>query len=333
MKRVKALICNSISKNFQGLSVQFVTLPKINSKDVLIEVRASSVNFPDLLMTQGKYQHKPELPFILGMEGSGVVKEIGTEVSKFKVGDEVCFGAWKNGTFTEYIVIPQDNIRIKPKKLNFFEAAAFQTAYLTAYVALVRLGKVSSGENLLIHGASGGVGMAAVQLGNALGARVITTGTSNKKLEKTIEWGASNSILINKKNSPSFKDEVKNLTAGKGADVIYDPVGGDVFDQSTRCINWGGRILIIGFTSGRIPSVPVNIPLIKGFSVIGVRAGEYGRRNPDKAKENYDSILNLANEKKINPYICKIFSLDEGKKALLYMAQRKVIGKIVISMK
>ena len=332
MKKTTALVCETLTDDLSGVTLKELELPEILPKQLLIKVKAASVNFPDLLMTQGKYQHKPELPFILGMEGAGVVEEIGTEVSKFKKGDEVTFGSWGNGAFSDYVVVPEDGPQLKSKSLNFEEAASFQTAYLTAYVSLVRRGDLVKGENLLVHGATGGVGMAAVQLGHKMGANVIATGTSEDKLKSTLDWGASHYLLTHKEDSVSFREEVKELTQGKGADVIYDPVGGDVFDESIRCINWGGRILIVGFTSGRIPTAPVNMPLIKGFSIVGVRAGEFGRRDPVKGKENIEAVKKLADEGKLKPHICKTFKLEEGKEAIKFLSERKLVGKITVVM-
>ena len=332
MKLSKALVCEHLSEDLSGVSLKEISLPRISSKQVLLKVKAASVNFPDLLMSQGKYQHKPELPFVLGMEGAGTVEEIGSEVSKFKVGDEVSFGSWGNGAFSDYVIVPEDGPQLKSTSLSFEEAASFQTAYLTAYVSLVRRGNLVKGENLLVHGATGGVGMAAVQLGHKMGAKVIATGTSEDKLKNTLDWGASHYLLTHKEESVSFREEVKELTEGKGADVIYDPVGGDVFDESIRCINWGGRILIVGFTSGRIPTAPVNMPLIKGFSIVGVRAGEFGRRDPVKGRENIEAIKKLADEGKLKPHICKRFKLEEAKEAIKFLSERKLVGKIAVVM-
>jgi len=330
--KTKALVCESLTEDLSGVTLKEIALPKISPQQILIRVKAASVNFPDLLMTQGKYQHKPDLPFVLGMEGAGVVEEIGSEVSKFKIGDEITFGSWGNGAFSDYVVVPEDGPQLKSKSLNFEEAASFQTAYLTAYVSLVRRGDLMKGENLLVHGATGGVGMAAVQLGHKMGANVIATGTSEDKLKNTLDWGASHYLLTHKEDIVSFRKEVKELTEGKGADVIYDPVGGDVFDESIRCINWGGRILIVGFTSGRIPSAPVNMPLIKGFSIVGVRAGEFGRRDPVRGKENIEAVKKLADEGNLKPHICKTFKLEEGKEAIKYLSERKLVGKIAVVM-
>ena len=332
MRKSKALVCESIEEDLSGVILKEIQLPELSQEEILIKVKAASVNFPDLLMTQGKYQHRPDLPFVLGMEGAGMVVEKGSRVTRFNIGDEVTFGSWGNGAFSDYALVSENGAQLKSKSLNFEEAASFQTAYLTAYVSLVRRGELQSGESLLVHGATGGVGMAAVQLGKKMGAKVIATGTSEEKLKKTLDWGASHYVLTNKKDGVSFREEVKELTDGKGADVIYDPVGGDVFDESIRCINWGGRILIVGFTSGRIPTAPVNMPLIKGFSIVGVRAGEFGRRDPVKGKENIEAVKKLADEGKLKPHICKTFKLEEAKEAIQFLSERKLVGKVAVVM-
>ena len=186
--KTKALVCESLTEDLSGVSLKELELPEILPQQILIKVKAASVNFPDLLMTQGKYQHKPDLPFVLGMEGAGVVEEIGSKVSTFKEGDEVTFGSWGNGAFSDYVIVPENGLQLKSKSLDFKEAASFQTAYMTAYVSLVRRGELQPGENLLVHGATGGVGMAAVQLGHKMGAYVIATGTSEDKLKSTLNW-------------------------------------------------------------------------------------------------------------------------------------------------
>lgn len=314
-----------------GVSLVNKQVKEPGPKEVLVRVKASSVNFPDYLMTQGKYQHKPELPFGMGMEGSGIIEKLGSDVKDFNVSDEITFGALGQGAFSDYLILNERAIDIKPSNLSFSQAAAFQTAYLTAYVSLVRRGNLKQGENLLVHGATGGVGMAAVQLGKYLGAKVIATGTSEEKLNVTKEWGADHIVLTHKEGQVEFREEVKDLTNGLGADVIYDPVGGDVFDHSIRCINWGGRILIVGFASGRIPELPINMALIKGFSVIGVRAGEYGRKNPEAGIENNKAIRDICEKGYFNPYICKEFDLDKAKDAVQFLSQRKLVGKVVIT--
>ena len=332
MIQTKALVCSELSEDMSHVEIKTLKLSDPKDHEVLIKVKAASVNFPDLLMTKGMYQHKPELPFVLGMEGSGVVKKVGKKVVKVREGDEVTFGAMGKGAFSEYVVVGENSVETKSSQLSFSEAASFQTAYLTAYVSLVRRGNLLKGENLLVHGATGGVGMAAVQLGKHLGANVIATGTSQKKLEHTLKWGADHTILTHVDGVVNFRNEVKEITDGKGADVIYDPVGGDVFDHSVRCINWGGRILVVGFASGRIPNIGINMPLIKGFSIIGVRAGEFGRRDPEKGIENNIAIRKLADEGVLKPYVCREFSLEEAKKSIEFLSERKLIGKVVITM-
>tara|TARA_B100001059_G_scaffold146467_1_gene146357 strand:- start:256 stop:1254 length:999 start_codon:yes stop_codon:yes gene_type:complete len=326
----RVLECQFLSEDMSGVVLVNKTITNPEANELLIKVKASSVNFPDYLMTQGKYQHKPELPFGLGMEGSGIVERIGKDVHGFKENDHVIFGAIGQGAFSDYVTVNEKAVNIMPKNLSFEQAAAFQTAYLTAYVSLVRRGELKKGENLLVHGATGGVGMAAVQLGKYLGAKVIATGTSSEKLKITQSWGADHTILTHKDDIVDFKDEVKELTQGKGADVIYDPVGGDVFDHSIRCINWGGRILVVGFASGRLPVLPVNMALIKGFSVVGVRAGEFGRKNPEAGIENTQKIREICEAGHFSPHICEEFSLNQSKEALKFLSQRKLVGKVVI---
>jgi len=326
----RTLQCEFLSEDMSGIKLVTKDIPEPAPDEILIKVKASSVNFPDYLMAQGKYQHKPDLPFGLGMEGSGVIENIGANINKFSISDEVTFGALGQGAFSDYVLLNQKAVDLKPTNLSFEQAAAFQTAYLTAYVSLVRRGNLKSGETLLVHGSTGGVGMAAVQLGKYLGAKVIATGTSQEKLEYTKSWGADHVVLTHKNNEVEFKEEVKDLTEGKGADVIYDPVGGDVFDHSIRCINWGGRILIVGFASGRIPNLPINMALIKGFSVIGVRAGEYGRKDPEAGLENNLAIRKICEEGHFNPHICKEFDLEDSINAIKYLSERKLVGKVVI---
>jgi NADPH2:quinone reductase len=217
--------------------------------------------------------------------------------------------------------------------MNYDAAASLPAAYNTAYVSLVRRGDLQPGETLLVHGATGGVGLAAVEMGKFLGANVIATGGTDKKLKVVKEMGADHVINYTKPDGTQggFRERVKELTDGNGADVIYDTVGGDVFDESVRCIAWGGRILIVGFTSGRIPTVGVNMPLIKGFSVVGVRAGEFGRRNPKLGKENIEIVMKWAAEGHLNPHVCASFPLEQAVDAMKMLRDRKVVGKVVIN--
>lgn len=324
---MRSMRVHELSDDISVLRMDEVTLPPPRAGEVRLRLKACSINFPDILMVQGKYQFKPELPFAPGMEGAGVVAEVGAGVTAFKPGDEVVAGL-RVGGFAEEVNIPAQNCRAMPRGMDFVKAAAYSAAYLTAYVALIIRGNLKAGETLLVHGASGGVGMAAVDIGKLWGAKVIATSASDEKLKVVKARGADHVINVTR----GFREEVKALTGGAGADVIYDPVGGDVFDESVRCIAWNGRLLVIGFTSGRIPTVSVNMPLIKGFSVIGVRAGEYGRRDPEAGRRNIEAIDRLAAEGRIDPYVCAAFPLDHAVEAMRMLQDRQAVGKVVIVM-
>jgi len=320
----KAAVVTSLAKNLSSIEIAEFKRRSLKPNELRIKVKAASVNFPDLLMTEGLYQYKPDIPFTLGMESSGTVIELGNDVKSFTIDDSVVVSG-KTGSFAEEIIVTEDLLRLKPDSLNWEQAASFTVAYLTAYVALVCRGNIKSDESLLVHGAAGGVGLAAVDLGIYYGATVIATSASSNKREFLSSYGAHHVLP-----DSGFKDKVKELTPDNGADIIYDPVGGDVFDESVRCIAWNGRLLVIGFTSGRIPSIGVNMPLIKGFSVVGVRGGEYGRRDPKMGKKNLEEIDKLASEGKLNPHIHKTYSIDNTVDALNELRNRTVIGKVCI---
>lgn len=324
---MRAMRVHELSDDIGSIELGEADLPPPGEGEVRLKLKACSINFPDLLMIQGKYQFKPDLPFSPGMEGSGIVTELGPGVDNVSVGDEVVAGL-RIGGFAEEVNAAAAACRPIPKGMDFVKAAAYPAAYLTAYVALVVRGNLKPGETLLVHGSTGGVGLAAVDVGKLLGATVIATSASDEKLKTVKDRGADHVLNVTK----GFREKVKELTGGKGADVIYDPVGGDVFDESVRCIAWNGRLLIIGFTSGRIPSVPVNMPLIKGFSVVGVRAGEYGRRDPEAGKENIKAIDSWAGEGKIDPYVCATFPLERAVDAMRMLQDRQAVGKVVLTM-
>jgi NADPH2:quinone reductase len=319
---MKAIVCRTISEDIGTLTLEEVPLPALKPHEARIRIRAAAVNFPDILTVQGKYQHKPELPFTPGTEAAGDVIAVGADVSTVKVGDRVIAGGL--GFYAEEAQLPAQSLRGIPGGIGYAEAASFTVAYLTAYVALVRRAELAAGEWLLVHGAAGGVGLAAVDLGKVLGARVIVTASTEEKRAFLKSYGADHVLA-----PAGFRESVKEITGG-GADVIYDPVGGDVFDESTRCIAFNGRIAIIGFTSGRIPSIGVNMPLIKGYSILGVRAGEYGRKFPEKGRENMEAIGRLLAERKIRPHVHARFPLARAVDAMRMLEDRKVIGKVVI---
>mgnify|MGYP003645571575 CR=1 FL=1 len=322
---MKALVCHTLSDDLFGVEVREVPTPEPGPGEILVRVRATSINFPDILLCQGKYQLKLEPPFTPGMDLSGDITALGEGVEGFAVGDEVCGGA-RFGGFAEYAILRADGLQRKPTNFSHEEAASYSAAYLTAYVSLVRRANIQPGETLLVHGASGGVGLATVDLGKLLGATVIATGGNDDKLQKVVDYGADYALNVNQ----GFRDRVKTLTRGKGADVIFDPVGGDVFDESVRCIAFDGRLLVIGFTSGRIATVSTNMPLIKGFSVVGVRAGEYGRQFPERGRENVEAIWKLARDGKTRPRLHASLPLADTVKGFRMLENREVVGKVVI---
>jgi NADPH2:quinone reductase len=323
---MRALVVEALKPDYAGCSVKEIETPVPGPGEVLVKVRAASVNFPDLLMTRGEYQHKPPLPFVAGMEMSGEVVALGEGVDRFKIGDAVVGGA-RIGGMSEYAVSSAMGLRPKPAGLTFAQAAAFGTAYITAYVSLVYRARAQPGEWVLVLGAAGGVGLAAVDMAKVLGCKVIAASASDAKLA-VVQAEYQPDAIINV--TGGFREEVKAITGGHGADVVYDPVGGDVFDESVRCIAFDGRLLVIGFTSGRIPTISVNMPLIKGFSVMGVRAGEYGRHFPAKGREAREAIWEMADQGKVHPHVHAELPLDQWRQAYDLLANRQVIGKAVV---
>ena len=322
---MRALVVARLTPDYAGCQVTDVPIPEPGPGEVRVRVRACAVNFPDLMQTRGEHQHKPALPFVPGLELAGEVDAVGEGVTALQIGDPVAGGA--RGGAAEFAVAPAAALVRKPPGLTFAQAAGFPVAYLTAYVALVRAARVQPGEWVLVHGAAGGVGLAAVDLAQALGAKVIAASASDAKLAVIAQEYAPDATV---NSAPGFREAVKALTGGKGADVIYDPVGGDVFDESVRCIAFGGRILSIGFTSGRLPVLPVNIALIKGFSLHGVRAGEYGRQFPKEGAENVAAIWDMARAGRLRPRVHAEFPLDAWRAAFDTLSERTVIGKTVI---
>jgi NADPH2:quinone reductase len=321
---LRALLVEKLAPDYEGCVLKEIDTPAPGPGEVQVKVRAAAVNFPDILQTRGEYQHKPALPFIPGLEISGEVSALGEGVDQFQIGEAVVGGA-RIGGFSEYAITPAAGLRRKPEALSFSQAAGYATAYLTAYVSLVRRAAVEPGEWVLVHGAAGGVGLAAVDLAKHLDCKVIAASASDEKLA-VLQAEYQPDAIVNV--TGGFRERVKEITGGRGADVIYDPVGGDVFDESIRCIAFNGRILSIGFTSGRQPTLPVNIALIKGFSVMGVRAGEYGRQFPEKGRENTAAIWDMAAQ--MRPRVDREYPLSEWRAAFDSLADRKVIGKTIV---
>ena len=323
---MKALQVGSLSPDLSGAGLVDIPCPARGAGEVLVRVRAASLNYPDLLMTRGDYQFKPEVPFISGLEMAGEVIAADPD-SGFAEGDRVMGGA-KTGAFAEQVALPAKSLRAIPDKLDFAQAAAMGAAYHTAYVALVELGGLEPGQTVLVHGASGGVGLAACDLARALGATVIAATHREDKLDHLRDIARPHAAIL---NTGRFREEVAELTDGRLCDLVFDPVGGDVFDESTRCVTFGGKLLVVGFVAGRIPEIAVNIPLIKGFSVVGVRAGEYARRFPDRGKRISGALDKLASEGKITPHIDRTLPLADWREAFEAMERGEIIGKIVLT--
>ena len=322
---MKALVVSSLSPDLSGVELQDLPIPERRPGEVLVKVRAASLNFPDLLMTRGEYQFKPEVPFTSGLEFSGEVIEADPD-SGFAPGDKV-YGGNKTGAFAEYAVVPARALSPMPHGISFPAAAALGAAYGTAYTGLVEIGGLKAGQWVLIHGASGGVGLAAVELAKRLGAHVIATTGSPDKVERLRQASDADAVIL---AEGRFREKVAELTEGRLCDLVYDPVGGDVFDESTRCVAFGGKLLIIGFAGGRIAEISTNIPLIKGFSVVGVRAGEYARRFPDRGRAVREAVATLAAEGRLNPHIDRTLPLERWREAYDAMARREIVGKIVL---
>jgi NADPH2:quinone reductase len=301
--------------------IKFNSLP-INNNEVRIEVKGCGVNFPDKLMVEGKYQLRPSLPFIPGMELSGVVSESNND--DYPTGTKVIY-QMRYGAYSEEVIANVDDLKVFPKNFSFEEAAGYSVASQTAYVSLVERANIIKGQTILILGATGGVGLAAVQLASAMGAIVIAACSTRLKQEEAIKAGAKYSI-----GYKDMIDNVKEITNQDGVDIVYDPIGGEYFLKSLKVIKWGGKLLVIGFASGTIPSLPVNIALIKGISILGVRAGEYFRKYPKLKKPAMKKLLNIANKGLITPIIYDSLKLKDAIKALKKIENREVIGRLIL---
>ncbi len=295
-------------------------------KEVVVQVRACGLNFPDTLIIQGLYQFKPELPFTPGSDIAGIVKEVGDEVKHLKVGDAV-FGFVAHGGLAEEVIVPGNACFAKPAQMEFPVAASFMMAYGTSFHALKDRAKLQQGETLLVLGASGGVGLAAIELAKLMGAKVIAAASTDDKLALCKEYGADE--LINYATQ-DLKTKVKELTHGKGVDVIYDPVGGDFSEEAFRAIAWNGRFLVVGFAAGTIPKIPLNLPLLKGASLVGVFWGGFAMKYPKENMKNTIVLMQWHAEGKLKPHLHNIVPLGKTREAMEEMMNRKVKGKIVV---
>jgi NADPH2:quinone reductase len=311
----------------ESLRLENVEPAELTAGKARIAIRAAGINFPDILMAAGEYQLKPELPFTPGMEAAGDVTEIGGSVSGVAVGDRVIVKL-RHGGYASEAVVGAAQLTPLPSTFDYAEGATFLAAHGTAYHALIDRGQLRLGEVLLVHGAGGGVGLAAVEIGKLLGATVIAAASSEEKLEAARVRGADHLLLYARE---PFRDAVKRLTGGRGADVVFDPVGGAIFENSLRCIAWGARVLVIGFTGG-IGMARTNLVLIKGASVLGVRAGEAARMNPALGEARLYKLREWAEAGKVRPNISHRLPLEDYAKAMRLLIERKAIGRVALMM-
>lgn len=322
---MKAVVCEAWG-NPDALAVKELQDLEAGAGEVVIDVHAAGVNFPDVLIVQGKYQFKPALPFVPGSEVSGVIRSVAADVTTFKPGDRV-IAFVPTGGFGQQLLAPAQAVIPMPPVMEFDTAAAITLTYGTSYHAIIDRAKLEAGENMLVLGAAGGVGLAAIEIGKALGARVIACASTDEKLEVCRQHGAD--VLINY-SKEDLREAVKAATGGKGADVIYDPVGGEYSEAALRSIAWGGRHLVVGFANGDIPRLPLNLTLLKGASLVGVFWGEFTKRNPKANMANMGQLLKWLREGKIKPHISARYPLDQAAQALNDMAARKVTGKVIV---
>lgn len=324
---MKAVVCKELGLPDKLELVTDWPEPTPGDHDVVVEVKAAGLNFPDVLMIQGKYQHQPEMPFIPGGECAGIVKAVGSKVTRYQPGDKVIAAAG-TGAFSEQVVANEFGVFAMPEALSFEQAAGVCITYFTSYYALKQRANIQPGETLLVLGAAGGVGSTAVELGKLMGAKVIAAASSQEKLELCKKLGADE--LINY-SEVSLKDAVRELTDGKGVDVIYDPVGGDYSEPAVRSMAWNGRYLVIGFASGPIPSIPLNLALLKGCSIVGVFWGRFAGEQSDVQMKNVEELWTLFDEGKLNPVVTDCFPLEQYEEAFNCLIDRKARGKVILT--
>jgi NADPH2:quinone reductase len=323
----KAVVCRELGPPERLRLETFASAP-LAPGQVRVAIHAAGINFPDILMAAGEYQLKPELPFTPGVEAAGDVIEVDGAADGVAVGDRVII-KMRYGAYADEAVAAPSQLTPMPSTFDYAEGATFLAGHGTAYHALIDRGQIQPGEVLLVHGAGGGVGLAAVEIGKLLGATVIAAASSEEKLAAAQARGADHLVLYGRE---PFRDAVKRITDGRGADVVFDPVGGEIFEDSLRCIAWGARILVVGFTGG-IGLARTNLLLIKGASVLGVRAGEAVRRNPALAEVRIKALLEWAEAGKIRPHISHRLPLEDYAQAMRLLIDRKAIGRVALMMR
>ncbi|MCC2595894.1 NADPH:quinone oxidoreductase family protein [Pusillimonas sp. MFBS29] len=322
---MKAILCKEWGPP-ETLVVEDVVGPKPGPGEVLMDVHAAGVNFPDTLIIQNKYQFKPDRPFSPGGEVAGIVKEIGSDVTACQVGDRV-IGTFTWGGFATEAVVVEERIVHIPDAMDFTTASAYVLAYGTVLYALKERAALAKGETLLVLGAAGGTGIAAIELGKAMGAQVIAAASTAEKLELCLQHGADHVINY---EQDDLREKIKSLTDGKGIDVIFDPVGGSFSETAFRSIAYGGRHLVVGFAAGDVPRLPLNLPLLKSASIVGVFWGAFLRKDKTQAQRHLDELIQYYNDGHVQPPVTKTYRLDEVPLALRDVIERRVTGKLVI---
>jgi NADPH2:quinone reductase len=324
---MKAVVCSEHGRADKLNLVEDWPQPEVGEHDVLIDVKAAGLNFPDVLIIQGKYQFQPDLPFIPGGECAGIVSAVGDKVTRYKVGDKV-ISAGGSGAFCEQIAVHELGAFPMPEALSFEQAAGVSITYFTSYYALKQRAELQAGETLLVLGAAGGVGTSAIELGKLMGAKVIAAASSEEKLELCKKLGADEVINY---SETSLKDAVKELTGGKGVDVVYDPVGGDFSEQAVRSMAWNGRFLVIGFAAGPIPQIPLNLALLKGCSLVGVFWGRFTGEEPEVNLQNIKDLMEMFNSGQLSPVITDVYPIEQYEDAYNCMIERRARGKVILT--
>lgn len=322
---MKALICKAFGP-IESHKTGAVVVGDPAAGQIRITVKAASVNYPDALIVQGLYQVKPPVPFVPGAECSGVVEALGDGVGNLQIGDRVLAYVGQ-GAFAEQCLCDASRVVKLPDSMSFEEGAALMLTYATALHGLKDVAGLQAGEALVVLGAAGGVGTAAIEIGKAMGAKVIAAASSEEKLTLCRSIGADQTINYAQEN---LKDQINALTDKRGADVVFDSVGGDYTEASVRALNWRGRLLVVGFAAGKIPAIPLNLALLKERQILGVYWGDAAKRNPEAHAANVHQLLNWYTEGKIRPHVSEVFTLDQAGDALSHIAGRKAQGKVVI---
>ena len=323
----RGVVCSAF-EGIEGLRWGDMPYRPVGPSEVRIQVAAAGINFADILMVSGQYQVKPERPFAPGLESAGTVVELGEGIRDLAVGDRVFAITRFGGSYVEDLVVGQATVVKIPDMMDFVTAASFPVVYGTSHFALTHRGHLKAGETLLVMGAAGGVGLAAVEIGKLMGATVIAAAGSEEKLALTRRYGADHTIDY---TTDSIKDRVREITAGRGADVVFDPVGGRAFDEALRATNWEARILVVGFASGTVPSIPANLVLVKNVSVIGVVWGAQMARDPAIVTANLRTLLALYADGKLKPLVSRTFPMVEARDAMNALLSRRLPGKIVLT--